>query len=274
MGSLIQILEVLMFKLRSVCFVFLGCIFVTGCSHPKWNQPVVAWSALAPARLTTIQAAYTTINTVDTQRQQQDLVASYPQQGFQPSTIKQFVADTDLQARTQAMQSLQKYAAILSVLGSGSKSGVPSTAAALGFPLAVPATKLSLTGPEQTALNNMIDAVAINIMDRKIDKQLPSIVEKADPVIQEFSDLVTKDINDFEMQAEADYQLELMQQNEFIKANQSQLSPSSLKTEISQLSIIEQQQQATQQQFEAAKAAAQQLGQEHHTLMLSMETKK
>jgi hypothetical protein len=222
---------------------------ITGCGYGPWATKIAAFSTIAPAQIESVSAAYPAANNVHVLSQEAVLVDEYAKAGYHPDQIKPFLSDKDMRIRLQALDALKKYTILLNDIASGReeqrfKAGAESSVRVMSTSsgqITTPGAhqRITFSDLDMYVFLNSLDIVIESTMHIKIKHRLPTLIAKADPYIQELADLFRSDLNTLRNQDDADYDNQLLLQDQFIDKNMATMSPVALRREIINLVTIQ-----------------------------------
>jgi hypothetical protein len=243
-------------------------LLLTGClSDGPYVKKVGSYSTSNAPDLDKVSAAYTSVNDIHTFEEQAQLVADYNAKGLVPGTLKPFLTDANLKSRTEAISTLKKYVTALGTLANGKALAKTITVAPKTTTPASAAVKGDMTTQQMNQLLSGLDTVLQPYLRYELHHRLPLLIKAADPIMQQISTLLVADMGTLRIQAAADYQTMLIQQDQFISTNKGNMSAIELRVEILKLSQIELDAKKADSDLAAAQNAAKQLGDEHHRLV-------
>jgi len=243
--------------------LFTSLVLISGCGYNKWSQPIVSFSATAPATFDSISTLYTTSNSIHIMQEQAVLVDQYSVSNFKPNQITNFISDKDLLIRTNSLASLKTYAAAL-------ESIVNPTVAIPALPSSIVEPTISTaqknTGQELGIAAGQLNNITTQFLHKRARHDLPKIIKTADPLVQQFVVLFVLDLTDLKQQEKNDYESVLIYQSQFIQNNQDKMSAVEKRTEIEKLAQIEKDALTAQANLDSAINNIQKLAVIHHQL--------
>ena len=132
-----------------------------------------------------------------------------------------------------------------------------------------------ITPEIQNGLSTAVKALGLYLVNKKINAELPAIVEKMDPTVEAICELLVKDLALIENQEKRDYDSLLDGQRDFITKNEADakspvahpLDPEQRREQIMKLPEIVRQQRSTEAQLKLLHAAIVKLELTHHALV-------
>ncbi len=242
-------------------------LVVNGCAVAPLSQRATAFSTAATATALKVRGAYQLVEQTYEDAQMASLVNQFDTKGFDPDSIQPLMADADMKARTQMLDGLQQYAALLAeVSGNAPITELDKQSEALGASL----QSMSKDAPLKSIAKNAnmesgvaaaaVDALGRLLMERKTAKDLPAILESGQKPVDDICQLLEQDIGTPEgtgLRNELrDKYVELIaDERTYILTNEAKMTLSEKRTEIEklpQLVIAEKQGDGTLEQTQAA----------------------
>jgi hypothetical protein len=280
----------------------IASFFLTGCVK-QVRSTVPAFAQAAELTSTNVQGAFESVNATYSDAQDLHFVVTYDGK-VNPSTISAgWLKAEDLNARLQILQGLKQYASELnSLTGSNDVDNLNKASTEVGDSL----TALSKTAPFKKITSkvpgNLANeaAVAVNalgnwLIELKLKKNLPTLIEKMDPNIQSICKLLITDIGSLNTDpakpAEGSglrqvlwnqYNSIILSQNQYILHNQCNaaeatmncFSPEARFAEIQKLPALVKQRNASDQALQQVQVTVKALAQAHTELVKAAQTKQ
>jgi hypothetical protein len=262
-------------RLRSIT-PLLALAILTGCAthYGPWSRKVAGFSTPAPADLDRMAALYPSANAVHILEEEAELVNAYPTQGYHPGQLKDFIIPEEIEARTQAIDALKSYTTLVGdlVLGKREEAESAKTKALTATKTATATASASSSKTAKTLTQAQmnyalfgLDFVLREMVEHKVQKQLPHIIAQADPSVQQICMLLEADIDTLRSQEAADYQQILVDQDQFIANNV--LDPIAKQTLLMKLWQTEADAIAADQALVKEQDALKNLAKAHHALL-------
>lgn len=230
---------------RQLLLVSTTCVFVAGCSVSPLTKRAVTFSTAATAAATDTANAYQMVEDTYYQAQVASLVVSFDENGFDPNSIKAFMPEKDMEARTEVIEGLHEYAELLAeVSGDAPVTALNTQTQALGTALqnfstdnlkswAPPAADVNLA---VTALNGL----GRILIERKRSRALPGILDQMKKPIEDICALLQEDIGDpqksgLRNQLKNSYAELIRKQQQYIHKNEASMSAADKRAEIEKL---------------------------------------
>lgn len=280
----------------------MASVFLTGCVK-QVRSTVPAFAQAAELTSTNVQGAFESVNAAYGDAQNLHYAVTYDGK-VDPSTISAgWLKAEDLNVRLQILQGLKQYASELnSLTGSNDVDNLNQASTAVGSSL----TALSKTAPFQKITKQLpasfaseaataVNALGNWLIEQKLAKNLPPLIEKMDPNIQSICKLLVADIGSVNTDpgkpAEGSglrevlwiqYNSIILSQNQYILHNQCNgaeaptncFSPEARFAEIQKLLALLRQRSAADQTLQQVQVTVKQLAQAHTELVKAAQTKQ
>lgn len=245
---------------------------LTGCATSKWTAKVNSFSTASAPTLTTVNDEYTNANNIHIMEEEAKLVDKYAVSGYHPNEITNIIPDADLKARLAAISALKSYITGLDALTSGKATTSLETGTKATTPTS---SSSSMSATTSWALNSQelglafqgLDQVMSVVLQAKVKKDLAPVLIQADPYVQQICTLLNADLATLKTQQDADYQVVLMEQSQFIEKNKANLNPVEMRTEVLKLVQINQDENTADKNIVSAQTAIKKLATDHHNLI-------
>ena len=287
---------------HGVFFLFLAAtVVLTGCVK-QIRSTVPAFAQAAELTSTNVQAAFDTVNEKYAEAQAMHFAVTYDGQ-FNPSGIPtEWLQPGSMKVRQQLLEGLKQYASKLNGLtGSNDVASLSSASTAVGTSL-----KTLANAPEFKAFTNKLPAnisdqaaAAVNalgnlLIELKLKKDLPPIIESMDPNIQKICAMLSADIgtlsddpakpggSGLRLVLWDQYNSIIVSQNQYILHNECKgtgspvncFSPDARFAEIQKLPALVQQRNTADQTLVQVQVTIKQLARAHTELVRAAQTKQ
>ncbi len=272
-----------------------GCVKQIRSTVPDFAQAVELTS-------TNVQAAFDTVNGKYNDAEAIHYAVTYDGQTDPRRISTNWLQPDSMKVRRQVLQGLKQYASALnSLTGSNNADSLSKASTAIGTSLqslskSPEFSKFTKDLPSETS---NIAATAVNalgtwLIEAKLKKDLPPLIEKMDPNIQTICKMLVQDIGTVDANETnptggsglrqvlwIQYNRIIDAQNQYILHNQCSkegpvncFGPDARMVEIRKLPDLVQQQSAADQTLQQVQATIKQLGQAHTELVKAAETKQ
>lgn len=252
-----------------------------------------AFASAATLAIQDSEDAYTLVQNSYADVQASSLVVNYDKRGFHPDEIQPFLSDADLKARQNLLAGLKQYADTLAELsGSSPVTGVDTAAEGIGHSLqalakngVLPRAFQKTVGGQRDGVNLMqagttaVAAIGEFLVERKLEKDLPHVIETMQQPINNACALLEADIGSststpgLRSQIAHDYSELLMNQDTYIR-NTKFSSPSERRGEILKLPAIVREKAAADQTLIATRQVLQKFAAANDALASGVKTKE
>ncbi len=236
--------------------LFALCVLITtlgGCISPTVHKSVPQFAAAVTLTTENSKEAFQVVDLKYVDVEALRLVVNYDKSGFDPSKIHHLLSPDDLQVRLDLLDALQQYASTLADVSGDSKlQEFDGQTKAFGTSLQKLTSDPSfqkLVSSTKTDLNiatTAVDALGRWFIERKRQKELPSLIGQMQGPVKATSDLLRADIgnrpgedgkggNGLRAQLWNEYMQGMVQQSAFIDQNRDRLDPSAKSMEIRKL---------------------------------------
>jgi hypothetical protein len=277
-------------------------VFLTGCVK-QIRSTVPAFAQAAELTSTNVQGAFESVNAAYGDAQNLHYAVTYDGK-VDPSTISAgWLKEEDLNVRLQILQGLKQYASELnSLTGSNDVDNLNQASTAVGNSL----TSLSKTAQFKNITSKLpgnfaneaataVDALGNWLIESKLKKNLPPLIEKMDPNIQSICKLLIADIGSVNTDPAkgpegsglrqvlwVQYNSIILSQNQYILHNQCDgakapvncFSPDARFAEIQKLLALLRQRSAADQTLQQVQVTVKELAQAHTELVKAAQTKQ
>ena len=192
------------FALRAgiICLI----VGLAGCDTQQYGDSAADFAAATNLVVQQSKSAFQLVNDTAMREQVASLVAGGDPNRFNPKDIKPFISDADLKIRLELLEALQAYATGLSDLTAKplDSAGDDATALAASIQSLADNDRLqhslretkNVTTEEINGVVAGLAAIAKFLTNRKISKQLPSILQEAEPKVNAIATVLAKEIGD------------------------------------------------------------------------------
>jgi hypothetical protein len=220
-------------------------LLLTGCSLSPLAKHATAFSAATTLVVTNSEDAYRTAIQLHDVEQSSDFVSAYEANlSFDPYSWKQpkpLISPKGLATRIALLDSLRVYAQSLVALTNGSDTASLDAAAKSlsgdlsGLTTAVntdiaagqASTSTGITIPSKVApgIATGLKALGDYLANRKVEKQLPPILQRMDDPVRNIALLLEADVTDLRRQTKDDYEQMVAHKDSFIRKNSAAPTP-------------------------------------------------
>jgi hypothetical protein len=277
-------------------------VLLIGCVK-QIRSTVPAFAQAAELTSTNVQAAFQTVNSTYNEAQTFHYAVTYNGQVDPSSILTGWFSAGSMNVRLQMLQGLKQYASELnSLTGSNDVHSLNKASSAVGASLTALvkadefksfASKLPSGVSDQAA--TAVNAIGNWLIEAKLAKDLPSLIEKMDPNIQAICTLLYEDIGSVDtdpahpsrgsglrQQLWNDYNEIIVSQNQYILHGQCNgangpincFSPDARLAEIEKLPALVQQRNAAEQTLLQVQVTIKQLAQAHTELVKAAQSKQ
>ena len=178
-----------------------GCVWLAGCVK-QVRSSVPAFAQAAELTSTNVQAAFQTVNDTYTQAETIHFVVTYDGTVDPGKIPTGWLPQDSVDVRMQILQGLKQYASELSSLtGSNDIDSLNKASTAMGMSLKDLAKTPQFSALAKKVPSNISDQAATAVdtlgnwlIELKLKKELPALIEKMDPNIQTLCALLSEDI--------------------------------------------------------------------------------
>ncbi len=266
--------------------LFVLALSLSGCALSSLSplaSRTAAFSTAAAASVTQTNNAYQLVNQAYLDSQTATLVANYQTTPFDPSKLKPYLPEKDLEVRTQVLNALMQYATLLAeVSGNQPITDLETQTAAAGSallklqPSDFSGFKVSST--EQNLATTALTTIGGVLIQRQRSRSLPEILDKMNPPIQNICTVLESDIGTLGKPGLAsalhrDYDDQIAAEEKFIRDNSASLTPQEKRTEIETLPKLVQAQSQSDQLLAATSKSLASLAATHAALTATKKQK-
>lgn len=209
-------------------------LLLVGCPGPNLRQ-LTAFSASVHQTTETTKAGFELVERAHRESKLEELTLKYltADATANPQSISRFLPARDYQARIHALEGLKAYADALAQLASNDHiEALDSAAVSLGGTLLnFDSTKFQLKPDEAAVLSTAVKAIGTWIINAKLTKKLPVIIQEMDKVVQDASSLLAKDLKTLAEQHKTASDQFVTQRNQLLLKTASRLKPSEVRLE-------------------------------------------
>lgn len=224
--------------------IFGMLFFCTACtSYKKWAEPITRFSNSYAPTLIDTETEYDTVNKVHILEQEAVLFDQYPTIGYTPGSISNLISSSDISIRKAELNRLHDYVIMLNDIAVGkSLDALAEKDKTLTQNISKTTSSTSsfnFTQSELVSSFNVLDTLTYKLVQHKVKKSLPIIINDANPLIQQICQLEMKDLTLLQTQIDNDYNTILIEQSQFIDKNSKQMDPTTLRNQINKLVDIQ-----------------------------------
>ena len=276
-------------RTRSGCLKLVLCaaLALTGSSLTPLAKHTVVFSTATNLVVTNSEDAYRAAIKLHELEQAPDFVARYQSEtNFNPYDWKQpkppLITPEGLKTRVELLDSLRVYAqSLVEVANGGDTVALNAAAKSLGGSLnglttaintdmaggkGSTSTGLTMSDKVAPGVATGIKALADYLVNKKVQKSLPLILEKMDEPVRNIATLLESDVTILRRQTKDDYEQIVSHRDNFIRKNLTSLSSIEREHAIEQLPVLIAEQQRADMLLEALSKAIRDLALTHHAL--------
>lgn len=287
---------------EAIILLLIVSVSLTGCVK-QIRSTVPAFAQAVELTSTNVQAAFDTVNDKYAEAQTIQFAVTYDGQVNPSSISTEWLQPESMKVRQQLLEGLKQYALKLnSLTGSNDVESLNKASTAVGTSLKALAnapefktfaSKLPANISDQAA--TAVNALGNMLIEVKLKKDLPPIIEAMDPNIQKICAMLSADIgtlsgdpakpegSGLRLVLWDQYNLIILSQNEYILHNECKkegapiyncFSPDARFAEIQKLPALVQQQNAADMTLVQVQVTVKQLAQAHTELVEAAQTKQ
>jgi hypothetical protein len=286
---------------EAIILLLIASVSVTGCVK-QIRSTVPAFAQAVELTTTNVQAAFDTVNDKYADAQTIHFAVTYNGQVNPSSISTDWLQPGSMKVREQLLDGLKQYASKLSSLtGTNDVASLNQASTAVGTSLKALANApefktfaSTLPADISDQATTAVNALGNSLIELKLKKDLPAIIENMDPTIQEICSMLSADIgtlsgdpakpegSGLRLVLWDQYNQIIVSQNEYILHNECNkeeapincFSPDARFAEIEKLPTLVKQQNAADMTLVQVQVTVKQLAQAHAELVKAAQTKQ